>query len=453
MEPCRQTNISGVFLMQASVLLSRGITLLKGPVARGSIIGLGLRLGGLGLMFAQAVIAARLLGAQDYGVVTLLLAIAQIAAAVTLMGYGSFATAEVARGVKLKQFGIRRKFLNHAAMRIAGASILVLPLAYVMGFYWLDGLKWQLAIPLLIAIPVLAAIQLLRGVALGLGRPFWGVVPGEVLRPALLVATLIAAAFFVKSSSATFVTLYMATAVIALVIALPTVTSRKDEPQASGELDISAPRQWDRAALPFMGIHLASILQLELATLMLGLMAGPEAVGLFQPISRLSMLLMLPIYALSVAFNPKIAGLYAEGETEAIEDLAGKHTVAATLLIALGGLAIGLAAPLLLSLFGKEFVSAAPLVWFLVAGRFVHAACGPGAELLAMTQNSGKAFRCLVMGIAAEACIAAVLIPIYGLIGAAIAVAFGLSARSIALLVTTIKVLKINPSYLRLNLG
>lgn len=437
--------------MQAGTLLSRGFALLKGPVARGSIIGLVLRLAGLGLMFAQAVIAARLLGAEQYGVVTLLLAIAQIASAMALMGYGSFATAEIARGMKLNQPGIRGRFLKHAILRIMAVSMLILPGAYAIGAYLLGELSWNLAIPLLVAIPVLAAIQLLRGVALGLGRPFWGVAPGEVLRPSLLVIALIITALYVQASSAIFIGLYMVTAILALAIALPSVRRSKDEAQLSDDGETPTPKQWDRAALPFMGIHLASILQLELATLMLGLLATPEAVGLFQPIARISMLLMLPIYALSVAFNPKVSELYAERKTHKIEDLARKHMLAATLMIGTGGVAIGLGAPLLLWLFGDEFVQAAPLVWFLVAGRIVQAAFGPGAELLAMTENSGKAFRCLGLGIVVEACIAVLLIPAYGMMGAAIAVAIGLAARSLALFVTTIKVLKINPSYLPLK--
>ncbi|WP_298337211.1 oligosaccharide flippase family protein [uncultured Erythrobacter sp.] len=434
--------------MPLGTFLSRSKAVLNGPVAAGSIIGLVLRLAGLALMFVQAVIAARLLGAEQYGVVTLLLAIAQIAAAVALMGYGPFATAEIARCMKLNQFGIRKSFLKHAITRIMAVSVLVLPGAYVAGRYLLGELNWQLTMPLLVAIPILAAIQLFRGMALGLGRPFWGVAPGEVIRPALLVIALIIAALFAQVSSAIFIGLYMVTAVIALAVAFPSVRRPEIASQESDGAETAAPQQWDRAALPFLGIHLASILQLELATLMLALLASPEAVGLFQPIARISMLLMLPLYALSVAFNPKISALYAEGETTRIEYLARKHTLAATLAIALGGLAIGLGAPLLLWLFGDEFIQAAPLVWFLVAGRIIQAACGPGAELLAMTKNTGKAFQCLGLGIIVEAGFAAVLIPIYGMTGAAVAVALGLTARSVGLLVMTITVLDINPSYL-----
>jgi O-antigen/teichoic acid export membrane protein len=426
--------------MQLSTLLSRGIAVLKGPIARGSAIGLSLRLGGLALMFVQAVIAARLLGAEQYGVVTLLLSIVQIAAAFALMGFGSFAVAEIPRGAK------QGKFLSHAAKRIAGLSLLVLPATYWASFSLLGQLEWYLALPLLLTIPVLAGIQLFRGVALGLGRPFWGVAPGEVIRPALLVAALIITALFVQANSALFIALYMGTAVLALCIALPAVAKSKIPVEASQQNASSAPKRWDRAALPFLGIHLATILQLELATLMLGLLATPEAVGLFQPIARISMLLTLPSYALSVAFNPRISALYAQGNAEEIRALAHKHTLAATFLVTLGGLAIGLCAPFLLWLFGSEFAVAAPLVWFLVAGRIALCACGPGAELLAMTGRSSHALFCLVVSLATEALLAAFLIPAYGLAGVAVAVALGLALRGALLAAASRSALKIGLS-------
>ena len=423
--------------MQLSTLLSRAAAVLKGPIARGSIVGLALRLGGLGLMFAQAVIAARLLGAQQYGVVTLLLAIAQIATAFALMGYGSFAIAEIPRGA------IQAVFLKHSAKRIAALCLIVLPVTYWISVSLLGQLAWYLALPLLLSIPVLAGIQLLRGVAVGLGRAFWGVAPGEVIRPALLVAALIVCALFAKASSALFIALYMGTALLALAMAVPSIRKSSAATELPEQSPPSDARKWDRAALPFLGIHLASILQLELATLMLGLFATPESVGLFQPIARISMLLTLPSYALSIAFNPRISSLYAQGNVSEISALARKHTLAATCVVTLAGLAIGLCAPYLLWLFGSEFTAAAPLVWFLVAGRIALAACGPGAELLSMTGRSNQALACLAVSLAAEAFLAALLIPVYSLTGVAIAVALGLALRGSFLAATSHSTLKI----------
>lgn len=435
--------------MPIKTLLSRGIAVLKGPVARGSIVGLVLRLCGLALMFGQSVLAARLLGASEYGVVTLLLAIAQIAAVIAALGYGPFAIAQIPRTAKLGQSGVPALLLKHACKRIAALSLVLMPIAFVIAVLLLGELPWRIALPFLASIPILAAIQLFRGVSLGLGRPFWGIAPGEVIRPALLVAALIVTALFAKGSSALFITLYMISAALALAFALPHVRQGKDDTTASTTCAKAPPidqSAWDRAALPFLGIHLASILQLELATVMLGLFASPEAVGLFQPISRISMLLMLPLVALSIGFNPKIAALYGEGKIGDIASLARKHTLAATLSIGVSGVIIGGFAPFILAIFGPEFVAGAPLVWVLVFGRIAQAACGPGGELLSMTQRSHQAVWCMGLSLLTEALLGVILIPIYGLMGAAIAVAAGLLMRGCLLAMVANRALGIDPS-------
>lgn len=417
--------------MPLSSLFSRGLAVVKGPVARGSIIGLGLRLCGLGLMFAQAIIAARLLGAEDYGVVTLLLAIAQIGAAFALLGYGAFSMAEVPRGLKRGQDAIAKRLAVHGAGRIAGLSVILAPIAYASSVLLLGDLSWEVILPLLVTIPALAAIQLLRGIALGLSRPFWGVLPGEVIRPGLLVAAMVSTALYVEVSSPIFIALYMGTAVLAALVAFPTIRTKPAEREVTpAPIDKS---HWDNNALPFLGLHLVSILQIELASLMLGLLATPEDVGLFQPIARISMLLMLPLYAMGIAFSPRVSGLYAEGKIDQIKAIARMHTQTATGLLIAGGIAIGLAAPYLLLLFGAEFTAAAPLVWILVAGRIVQAACGPGMELLGMTANTSRANSSIAISVAAEAVIAALLIPALGITGAAVAAGLGLALRGVLL--------------------
>ncbi|MEO1222542.1 MAG: MATE family efflux transporter, partial [Pseudomonadota bacterium] len=169
----------------------------------------------------------------------------------------------------------------------------------------------------------------------------------------------------------------------------------------------------------------------------------PEDVGLFQPIARISMLLMLPLNAMGIAFSPRVSGLYAEGKINEIRAIARVHTLTATGLLILGGLFIGLVAPYLLMLFGNEFTVAAPLVWFLVAGRIVQAACGPGMELLGMTGNTGRANSSIAISIGTEAALAALLIPAYGLTGAAIAAGLGLALRGILLAAATHSALNI----------
>lgn len=414
---------------------------LAGPIARSSISGAAVRLGGMALMFVQAIIAARLLGAGDYGVVTLLLAIAQLASAFALFGFGSLAVAVVARRREAGDATIGITFARHAMPRIALLSLAVAPLSCFAAYFLIGPLPAAMAVPLLLVIPILAAIQLLRGVAVGLGRPLWAQVPGELVRPSLLVLALLGFFMLGDIDAMLFVLLYMVAAVIALIIAAPSIRAPLGQRHTDSRVTRDDKLGWNAQALPFLGVHLASILQLELATLLLGALASPEAVGLFQPIARISMLLMLPFYALSLGFNPKVAALHASGKHEELSSLARKHTRAATLVVAAMGAAIGFASPLLLLLFGKEFAVAAPLVWLLVLGRVIQAVCGPGHELLTMTGHQDKALQCILASIFVESCLGVLLIPKFGLCGAAVALMLGISLRSALLAIKSQRVI------------
>lgn len=409
---------------------------LTGPIARSAVVGVGVRLAGMALLFAQAILAARLLGTEDYGVVSILLAVAHIASAFVLFGFAHLATAEIPRQRQLGHKGVERLFLRHSARRLLGLCLVALPLSGV-GIAWLLGINQPLVILLALAcVPLIAGLQLLRGVALGLERPLAAQAPSELVRPALFLACMLLVWTLSSVDTFVFMALYAAIACLTLVLALPSVRAKSPQPTET-EANAADPkvlqREWDSAALPFLGMHLATLLQAELATLMLGLFASPEAAGLFQPVARISLVLMLPALALSLRFNPKIAALHTAGQREDIARLSRKYTWASTAAVAGFGAVLCAFASFVLGLFGDAFRVGVPLVWIVVAGRIAMTIFGPGAPILAMTGHSGKALKALAISLVLEALLAMTLIPYLGLEGAAISVAAGLAIRGLLL--------------------
>ena len=92
-----------------------------------------------------------------------------------------------------------------------------------------------------------------------------------------------------------------------------------------------------------------------------------------------------------------------------------------------------LAGPFLLSLFGPGFVEGYELMFFLFAGFLAKALIGPGETLLNM---AGKQKLCVILYIIIFGCNIALnmaLIPVYGLTGAAAAVAIAMSIEAVLL--------------------
>jgi len=413
--------------MRLNAAAERAIAQLRGPIARSSIAGAAIRAAGMTVMFLQAVLLARFLGAENFGVVTLLLAILQIAAALVLGGLGSLAVAELPARTAQGWRNVAQRFHRYGFGRIFGASIVASPILLLAVWFLTGATNVLLSISLLVSVPAMAGILLSRGIALGLGRPITAQLPGELIRPILLVAALTGVWTFGALDTTIFMVLFAITAWAAFGIGrLVQETSAQSLFLPSDQTHAS---EWSKAARPFLWLHLLTILQFELATLMLGLFASPEEVGLFQPIARIAMVMLIPIQALGLAFNPRIARLHAENNQTEIAHLARKWTFYATGMMVLGGLLIGLVATPLLSIFGPEFVGNHTIIWVLIGARILHAACGPGFELLTMTGHANLGARAQTYGLAFEAAAAASLIPHFGMAGAALAIVIGMIIR------------------------
>lgn len=74
------------------------ITTLGGAaIARGAVASIVIRTTAIGLGFIQAVLTARLLGPEGYGIVAVALSVATVAATLSVLGLGPLAVRELAR--------------------------------------------------------------------------------------------------------------------------------------------------------------------------------------------------------------------------------------------------------------------------------------------------------------------------------------------------------------------
>jgi O-antigen/teichoic acid export membrane protein len=100
----------------------------------------------------------------------------------------------------------------------------------------------------------------------------------------------------------------------------------------------------------------------------------------------------------------------------------------------------------LLGIFGTEFVSGyLPLV-VLLCGQTINALTGSVGFILVMTGHQKVASRIVGISAMANILLNALAIPKYGLLGAAAATAFAISAKNLSFLYYVIVKLKLNPT-------
>lgn len=425
-------------------------TFLAGPIARGTLVSLLIRVVGIGLGVVQAILTARLLGPEGYGAVAFVLSISMIFATVALAGTEMLAVREVARcaatgdGGQLHGFlRASRRIIIAAMVLCAGVLALILPLTPLAADFR------SVMIYAVFIFPLLTLTLQNQGVLRGLGRTALSQIPFQIVRPVILVGVLVA--FFLlgrEIGPAGYLTAVLIGAGCALALAL--LTAARFTPALSGDRRPVALPTLARQSAPFFAISVLGLALTEISTLMLAWWSTPEETGLFQPIARIAPLLLLGAHAASVRYTPRVSEYWAKGEIAQLNAVTRTYTWTTTLFTLTTIIAILILGDWILGLFGEAFRANLPALYWLAGAQMVNALVGPTWSLLTMTGHTGRVLISHGLGLTTNVALGALLIPNYGVIGAAMAMAGGIVVWNIAMLIQVWRRLPVDPSILSL---
>jgi len=154
---------------------------------------------------------------------------------------------------------------------------------------------------------------------------------------------------------------------------------------------------------------------------MLGAMTKPENVGVYAIVMKLGLAVNFILTSVNMVLGPKFAELYYRDDMQGLVSVAKKSSklifyCTAPFLLVL----IVLGKPIL-GFFGEEFIGGYMALIFIALGQFVNSICGSVGYFMNMTGNQ-KAFNKIVFfGALLNIILNLLLIPIYGITGAAIA--------------------------------
>ncbi len=424
--PLTNRSRTAAYMIKTAIETARtsGRDLMHGPIARGSIQSLLIRVAGLGLAFVTAIITARLLGPEGYGVLAFVGSLVSIFATVSVLGLGPLAVRKIpSLLVQADHSGISG-FLRQS-IKLASFAALVFAVALVVVAKYTSVLPANsftvYAIAALMVLPQ-TLLLLISSWSRSFGLVAASQVPGEIIRP-ILVLCLLASAYFagLAMRPETFLAAMLAAATVILFISLAWLWKRESKSISAEAKPLpAASTVW--ASMPFLGIALISMLQGEVNTLMLSWLSGPRETGLFQPILRFSNLMTIGVTAAGVAYAPKIAELWERGDIDTIRSITAKFTLTTFIVTVTIALAIAAFGPWILAAFGPEFVSVAPVLWIMAATQIFNAACGPVGLLLIVSKKTWQILVAQFLALCVNCVIGLFLIPTMGVKGAVIAV-------------------------------
>ena len=381
---------------------------------------------GAGLTFLLSVFLARALGPAGYGQYAFLFSLAMSLGLIASLGSNTLNVRMVASYVTTGQWGAIRSLLAEGRIAILLASALLCGVLvaslHLLGS--LDAWGGPLVFIAVAMVPLLAISHQRVGALRGLRRvvkshvPEMLVVPGFALSVGFLLHMVIGAERF---TSATALSVQLAAVFTAFVIG--TVFLLRSMPEQVGR----SPRQphrleWFHAAVPLLVVTIMQLVKQRGDVILLGALTTPEIVGKFFVAAQLVVLIAFFNMAVTMTLQPVIASLWVEGRTAKLQRVLHLCTLAGLAVALPIGLIFIFAAEQVIGLaYGSAYSDAAICLVILSVGRLIFAATGPMLQALTMTGHESDAAWMVAISAVVSIALYLLLIPRYGMEGAALA--------------------------------
>ncbi len=411
-------------------------TSVSGHAQRMALIAFSIRIVSAAIAFFSQILLARWIGGFQYGIFVLVWTAAIIAGNLSCFGFHTtiirFAPEYLARH---KYADLRGLLLTGRIFAICSASIIAVLGAIGVAVFSQSIENYYIA-PFylgMLALPMIALGDTLDGTARANSWPFRALSPTYIIRPVLILAVMIAVLMLGYEASAK-------TAIVSAIIATYATTVFQLVSVTAG-LDLKLPAgpkrvnfaEWFAVSLPIFLVEGFLFLLTNSDVLVVGYFMDPQHVAVYFASVKILALVHFVYFAVKAGAAQRYSQLIHAGDRAALASFV-RDSVSWTFWPALfmSCVVLIIGRPLL-SLFGENFVEGYPLLFVLVAGVMARSAVGPAESLLNMSGNQSICAALYAVTLCFSLTLAIVLIPQFGLWGAACAFASGMVFESVLL--------------------
>lgn len=408
-------------------------------IEQGAIVFL-VRIAGTALMFIFNVIVARLFGAEGTGIYYLALTVITIAAVIGRFGLDNALIRFVATSADQDEWGRVKGVYRQSMTLTAGISLSITAAVFWFAPWLATFILKEPSLVLFLRIMSLSitptSLAFLHAEALkAVEKPVLAAVV-QGIGISLLNVLLIFPLSQVLGLIGLAVT-YLATQSLLLIISRVfwlRVTPKTQGVSGTFDVGLLVKTSWPLLWVAFMGM----IMQWT-DLLMLNIWVSAAEVGIYGVAVRTAMLTSFIVVAANSIIAPKFAAMYAQNDLAGLEKLAQSATRLMSTLALPILLALTIFPSWILNFFGSDFTRGALVLAILAVGQFINVVTGSVGFLLMMTGHE-KLMQYNILGsTAVNILLNALLIPRFGILGAAIATTIALTGMNV---VSTILVTK-----------
>ncbi|MEO8111248.1 MAG: polysaccharide biosynthesis C-terminal domain-containing protein, partial [Ginsengibacter sp.] len=379
---------------------------------------------GIALVFFSNYILVKAAGVNNYGSYVYLFNLVYLLVSFCVLGFDTLLVKKTAIYVDAKKYPEFKGLLFFAFRVILISSIAVALLFNVISNFSkaagvVGKINWFAFA--FISLFMLAATALTQVVLQGMRKIVWSQLGEKIFRPLILIILVLLFYFLQKSVSLEKI-LWINVSSIAVTMLIALIVCGKT---LGGRLKKIIPvyhfKDWITASATFFIADVLYNCNSRISIFLLGLFQNEKNIGVFNITLRISEVISFSLVIVNFVLSPVIAKLYANGDTERLQQLV---TRCARVTLAIGSLlTVGILffRREILLLFGDNFLLGQQALIILCIGQLVNVISGSVGLLLLMTGNQRFSIYSLAAGITINLVLNLLLTPIYGITGAAIA--------------------------------
>lgn len=434
MLPARLRPAGGrVLRMLADVLTERGE---KAAAQRMALTAFAIRIVSAALAFVSQIVLARLMGEYEYGIFVFVWVLIVLFGDLSCLGFHTAIIRFLPHYRATGAFEEIRGLTGTARLFGLLSGTVVLAVGMIALHLFGDRIQTYYVVPILLglmALPMIALGDILEGTSRANHWPVMALSPVYIIRPLMIIACMLIA--IALGAPHTAVTAMQAALVATYVTALgqyvaTLIRLRRHYQAGPRKVDFL---NWLSVAFPIFLIEGVSFLLTNSDVVVVGIFLEPHDVAIYFAAAKTMALVHFINFSVKAASGPRFSSIIAEGTRAELASAAidaAKWTFWPALAVGLVVLAAG---HLLLSLFGGAFTAGYILMVVLLAGILAKSLVGPAETLLMM---AGKQNICVALyggALTSNVVLNVLLIPHFGIEGAAIATATAMAVEAVLL--------------------
>ncbi|MEM6615119.1 MAG: lipopolysaccharide biosynthesis protein [Pseudomonadota bacterium] len=396
----------------------------------------GIRVASAGLIYLSQILIARWLGTFEYGIFVFVWALVLVVGGIASLGF----TLSIQRFVpEYRERGennlLRGILFAGRFIPLASSTALA---AIGAGLVWLlgDVIPVYYLVPLILActcLPLYTVMEVHDGICRAHNWMGLALIPAYIVRPALLLVIMVAASqsgFEATAVNALYISIVTLWAAAVVQVVLTARRLRKVVDRGPKEVRSV---YWTKQSLPITLVDAFALFMFNADVLLISILGTPEQTGVYFAAAKTLALVSFVTFAVAAASAARYSEYHARGDHVRLQQFV-RRSIAWTFWPSLfGTIVILLAGQFLLSFFGEEFVYGYPIMFILAVGHLARASVGPMERLLNVTGHQNACARIYMFAFCTNITLNLLLIPTYGVYGAAIATTLAYVLESILL--------------------